>query len=307
MNAIADVTPDVSVVIVSFNTVGLLTDCLDSLFRQSAGLRLEVIVVDNASHDGSAAMVRSQFPGVRLLCNEMNPGFARANNQALPLCQGRFLLLLNPDTVVLEGALQRLLTFMQEHPAVGMCGPRRVYPDMSDQRSSYPYPSFKGVLALYTGLYGRFPGLGRLLAPEWVEAQPGQTREVDWCSAACLMVSRACYEAVGGLDDGAFMYYEDTDWCRRARQSGWQVVYFADACVVHYLGGSQRADSGQYQRRLRELRGALYYLRKWHGPSYAALYRGGVRLCGAYRYARRRGRTDDPQELVYYRALALGR
>lgn len=304
--AYASSLPDLSVVIVNYNTAALLEACLRSLYAESAHIQLEVFVVDNASTDASCTMVREKFPDVQLIANCENVGFARANNQALQQAHGRYLLLLNSDTVILDSALEHMLMYMRAHPGVGMCGPHLFYPDMTHQESAYPFPSLRGVLAIYTGLYERLPTLGQWVAPEWISPATHKTRIADWCSGACLMISRACFEAIGGLDESFFMYYEDTDWCRHAAQCGWQIAYYAEAHVIHYLGGSQDALRGQYKRRIRELVGAMHYLRKWHGRLYAAAYRNLVRLCGLYRYWRRQHSADTPQELEFYLTLAFG-
>lgn len=299
--------PDVSVIIVSFNTSAMLEACLRSLMTEPGDLTQEIFVVDNASTDGSCAMVREQFPDVALIANSENVGFACANNQGLARASGRYLVLLNSDTVILDQALVRLAAHMDAHAEIGMCAPMLVYPDLSPQQSAYPFPSLRGALALYTGIYGRFPVVARWLAPEWISAPIVQTHTVDWCSAACLMVSRRCFNEIGPLDDSFFMYSEDTDWCRHAADHGWQIVLLSEARVVHYLGGSQGSAAGQYDRRMRELAGTLLYLRKWHGPGYAIAYRELVRLCGLYRYWRRRHTAESPQELAYYLRLAFGR
>lgn len=275
---------DVSVVVVSYNTRELLAACLRSVVEQTPGLLLELIVVDNGSTDGSLDMLRAAFPAVRLIANGENLGFATATNQGIRASSGRLVLLLNPDTVVLDRAIERMAVFMDERPHVGACGCRLIFPDGAFQPSAFPFPSVWSALYEYSGAFEHVPALARRLVRGWIDPRPEQTRPVMWCSGACLMVSRACIGDVGLLDPGFFMYSEEVDWCRRMQRSAWQVYYLADAVVVHYLGRSQ-AD-GSYGRRLRQLRGELHYLRKWHGAGYAAAYRIVVAVCGLYHYAK---------------------
>jgi GT2 family glycosyltransferase len=272
-----DGQPDVSVVVVSYNTRELLAQCLSSIIAQTPDLGLEVIVVDNASVDGSPELVRHEFEKIRLIANGANVGLARANNQGIRAASGRYVLLLNPDTVILDRAIEQMVHFMDAHPEAGICGPRLVYPDGADQRSTYPFPSLSGAPWQFLGLYSRYPTLGRWLAPEWIDFRPAITREVGWCGGACLMIARARLGSVG-LSDENFFYADDVDLCRRTWQSGWRVYYFAEARVVHFEGASQ--DS--LRRRQRILQGEIRYLRKWRGPAYAATYRTLVRLFCLY-------------------------
>jgi len=299
---------DVSVIVVSYNTRSLLEACLRSLLEQTPSLQLDVIVVDNASRDGSADAVRGAFPHVRLIANLENVGFAAASNQGIRASTGAYLLLLNPDTVVLDRAVERLVDYLEHHPDVGACGPRLCFPDGTYQRSAYPWPSIVGALYEYSALFRRLPAL----APAWAD-HPEVSRPVGYCSGACLLVRRCCLEAVGPLDEGYRMYGEDVDWCTRMWRCGWPVHYVREASVVHHLGA---ATGDAAMRRLKELRGKLHYLAKWHGPAYVAAYRLAVLLCGLYRYGRWRlrpsgdGTAERADHLALYRGLvrlSLGR
>ncbi len=307
-----DGLPDVSVITVSYNSKDLLAQCLHSLFEQTPNLKLEVIVVDNASIDDSCRIVEEEFPTVRLIANKENLGIAKANNQAIEASSGRYILLLNPDTVVLDGAIERMVTFLDGQPRVGACGCKLMYPDGTFQRNTGRYPTLLTGLCQHSGLYERIPFLGRWLVPDLIDPQPDLTRPVDWCSAACLLVSRACVEDVGLMDERYFLYSDDVDWCKRMWQSNWPVFHLAEATVIHYEGASQSHNPRRY---LRLLHGQLQYLRKWRGPVYARVYHMVVWVCNLYRYVKyrcRQLRTADEtgflsERVAFYRAVLTGR
>jgi GT2 family glycosyltransferase len=236
------VTPRVSVIIASWNTRDLLAACLESLRSPlSAGLA-EVIVVDNGSEDGSPAMVRERFPSAMLICPGRNLGFGGANNLGLRAARGRYIVLLNSDTEVPDGALESMCDFMDAHPRVGILGPKLLNPDGSVQLSCRRFPSYR------TALFDRYSLLTRLFprnpySREYLMTDTGHsdTREVDWVSGACLMARREAIEEVGPLDEAFFMYAEDVDWCYRMHQKGWKVVYYPEARVLHHVGRSTRS------------------------------------------------------------------
>jgi N-acetylglucosaminyl-diphospho-decaprenol L-rhamnosyltransferase len=251
---------DLSIVIVSYNTRALLEACLRSLGAAVPGAHCltEVFVVDNASGDGSAAAVRAQFPEVRLIESEFNRGFAGANNLALPLCRGRYVMLLNPDTEVAPSALAALVAFMDLHPGVGAVGPRLLNPDGTPQPSGHAFPTLAGTALR---LLLRHP-----LAPSRQQQRPEQARSDyechDWLTGACLMVRRAVPEEVGLLDEEFFFWWEDVDWCRRIRAAGWEICLLPTAQVTHVGAASGIAYSLD---ALRALEGQCHYFRKHHG------------------------------------------
>jgi len=231
--------PDYTAVIVNYHSEAVLAECLSSLAAFGSSGGFEVIVVDN-----SATLERSgfseRFPWVRFVENARNVGFARASNQGLRLAAGRHLLLLNPDTRVHPGAMQTLIRYLDEHPAVGAVGPRLLNSDGTLQHSCRRFPGF------LTAFFGRYSFLTRLLPGnplsrrflylDWDHEDP---REVDWVTGACLMVRREVVEAVGLLDEGYFLFIEDTDWCRRIRDAGWGIAYVSNAVVTHRIGVSR--------------------------------------------------------------------
>jgi len=209
---------EISVIIVNYNTSDLLCRCLDSIARQT-GASSETIVVDNASSDDSLMMIREKFPWVRLVPNENNQGFARANNQALNLCTGRHVYFLNPDTEVKPGAFSQMVKFMQDHTRIGLAGTRLVYPDGSPQSSvERHYPGQKHLKGAFDSLEG----------------------DIAWVLGASMIVRQEIIQELNGFDEEFFLYAEDIDLCLRVRKGGWAVGFIPDAVVVHWCGQSER-------------------------------------------------------------------
>jgi len=260
--------PRVSAVVVSYNTRDDLMRCLDSLAR-SVGVPHEVIVVDNASADGSAAAVRGRFPAALLLENSTNAGFARACNQGLRAARARFRLLLNSDAEVRAGAVETMAWLLETRPDVGIVGPRTRNADGTVQVSFGPDLTPLGEWrqrALVRGVRARGPdALRRVEALAAVEHEPG------WVSASCLMARAEALLAVGGLDERFFLYEEDVDLCVRVRRAGWRVVFTPAAEVVHHLGRSMERAPALSRREYH--RSHLRYYRKHHGRLGEALLR----------------------------------
>jgi len=276
---------DLSVIIVSWNVRELLQRCLQALVPSSkfqvpcsplnnlerGTWNLELIVVDNASSDGSAAMVRQHFPQVRLIANNSNLGFTHANNQGLAASQGRYVLLLNPDTEVVGDAVATLLAFLEAHPDVGVVGPQLRFPDGSIQPSRRRFPTLATAFVESTVLQPLFAG-SSLLRRYYVADQPDDvTQDVDWLVGACLLVRREAIEQAGPLDEGFFMYSEELDWCRRLKQAGWRIVYLPAAQVIHYEGKS--SEQNLAARDIRFHSSKVRYFRKHHGAWSAELLR----------------------------------
>jgi len=234
---------ELSVIIVSYNTRELLRECLKSVEAAVRGLDAEVFVVDNASRDGSAGMVRREFPGVILHALDDNVGFAAANNVALERFRGRYAMMLNPDTLVRPGAFEAMMRFMDAHPRCGCLGPRLVGPDGRHQPSARGDHTVLDHLFALTGLTVRFPR-SRLFGRFHLSFHDGSTeRQVDWVCGAAMMIRRETIDQVGLLDGGYFLYYEEADFCRRARAKGWQVWYSPAAEIVHLIGQSAPAQA----------------------------------------------------------------
>lgn len=231
----------ISVIIVNYNVRLFLEHALVSLQKAMEGLEGEIIVVDNASDDGSADVVRTKFPHARLILNKTNVGFAAANNIALKHARGKYLLLINPDTVVQEDTLTTMVKFFEDHPGVGLAGCKILNPDGTLQlacRRSFPTPwiAFTKIIGLsalfpHSRLFGRY---------NLTYLNPNEICEVDAVSGSFMFLRREVYEQVGGLDEQFFMYGEDLDWCYRVQLAGWKVYYVPTTQIIHYKGESAK-------------------------------------------------------------------
>lgn len=262
--------PDLSIIIVNWNVRDLLRRCLHSILANVPGGQLEIIVVDNGSTDGSAEMVRTEFPLVRLIANPDNRGFPAANNQGLEVARGRYVLLLNPDTEVVGDALATMAAFADAHPDVGILGPQLLNPDGSVQSSRRRFPTLLTALFESTWLQPYAPR--RLLEHYYVlDCPDDEVQDVDWVTGAALMARREAVKQVGPLDEGFFMYSEELDWCRRFREAGWRVVYLPTARIVHYVGKS--SEQVLPARHIHFQTSKVRYFRKYHGPLAAGVLR----------------------------------
>jgi N-acetylglucosaminyl-diphospho-decaprenol L-rhamnosyltransferase len=277
--------PALAIVIVSYNTRDLLRDCLRSIGPSGAACALDIWVVDNASRDGSAAMVRAEFPHIHVIDSPRNGGFAYANNLALRQVMGAegwrlaenaltpithpptpdYVLLLNPDTIVPPGALDALVSFLEAHPAVGACGPKLLLGNGSLDiacRRSFPTPE----IAFYrlTGLARLFPHSPRFGRYNMSYLDPDLQTEVDAVVGACMLVRCAVVREVGLLDEAYFMYGEDLDWAYRIKQYGWKIMYVPSVTVHHYKRASSR------QRPFPSIRAFYAAMRVFHRKHYAA-------------------------------------
>jgi GT2 family glycosyltransferase len=237
---------DLSIIIVNWNGKPVLEDCLRSIYLTRPTIKFEVIVVDNASRDDSVAMVMSEFSEVRLVCNSRNLGFAAGNNRGFEVACGRYLLLLNNDTIVLPSALDDSVRFMDRHADIGALGCRIEFPDRRFQTSAYrfndPWVLFLGRL-LPLGLIAD----QRLNPGRYWARQFSQPTNVDTVAGCFMMVRRDVLDNVGTLDEDFFMYGEDEEWCSRIKAGGWRIVYFPMATIIHI----HRFSSGQGRRALK--------------------------------------------------------
>ncbi len=232
---------DISVIIVNYNVREFLNNALISLFKSLEGYSSEVFVVDNASDDGSVELVQKNFPQVKLIANATNVGFAKANNQALALSTGRYLLLLNPDTLIQEDTFDKLIEFFESHPDAGMAGCKILNPDGTLQlpcRRSFPTPWTAFTKTF--GLSSLFPKSKLFARYNLTYLDPDATYEVDAVSGSFMMITREVYDRIGGLDETFFMYGEDLDWCFRVQQSSLKVYYVPTTSIIHYKGESTK-------------------------------------------------------------------
>ncbi len=263
---------DLSVIVVNWNVMDLLRDCLKSVYAQSQGLSMEVFVVDNNSSDGSAHMVKEEFPSVRLIENDRNLGFATANNQAIRQSAGRHILLLNPDTLVLDDALAEMVGFMESHSDAGVAGATVLNPDGTVQLAcGRHFPTVFSELCVLTTLSWRFPRnrvLGRHLMSNWSHRD---TRQVEVVSGACMMVRRQAIDEVGMMDERMFLYAEEPDWCYRMIARGWKVYLDAGAAIIHYA--SRSTDKSSANVRLEGFKSMHLFFVKHYGQVSGLAYR----------------------------------
>lgn len=231
---------DVSVIIVNWNTRELLKDCLSSVYEQAGDVELEVIVVDNASTDSSVEMIKNDFEGVNLIENAENRGFAAANNQGIAVSKGRYVLLLNSDTVVLDNAIAKTVSFADALPRAAVTGCRVLNPDGTLQPTCFMFPSVLNMLLSSTYVYKLYPSsrfFGRERMTWW---DRNDVRQVDVVTGCFMLVRREAIDEVGVMDERFFMYAEETDWCYRFKKAGWDVVFTPAAQIIH-LGGQSAA------------------------------------------------------------------
>jgi hypothetical protein len=254
---------NLSIAIVSYHTRDLLARCLASIQDAPPAGSYEIIVLDNASGDGTVEMLRAQDPDVRVIASDTNLGFAAGVNRALAQAQGETLVILNPDTEVRAGALDALAGFLRDHPEAGAVGPRLVGPAGELELSCHAFPSLGRALSGQLGLARLFPRSRLFGAYNMTWWDHAQARRVDWISGACLVVTRRAWDAVGPLDEGYFMYFEDVDWCRRLVPAGLQCWVLPAAEIMHHEAASWRQTGPP--RVLASQRAAFRYFRKHHG------------------------------------------
>lgn len=272
-----------SIAIVSWNTRDLLRACLRSVFENLDGLSAEVIVVDNASSDQSAEMVRDEFPQVKLIEAGANLGFSRGNNLAYQHSTGDYFLLLNSDTVVLPNALTGLVQFMDAYPKAGAAASKLLNGDGTLQRSCSPYPrpltEFFDAVYL-SKLFPKSKLFGSYAMTYW---DFDEMREVEFAGGSCLLLRREALGKVGLLDEGFFMYTEETDLCYRLNKAGWKVCFVPDAQIIHYGGQSSKLDVGRTSVDL--CKSKYRFMKKHYGLGPAMTYRGIIALSSVIRIA----------------------
>lgn len=292
---------DISAVIVSWNTVDLLQQCLESLRdHPAAGRRHEVIVVDNASSDGSAELVRDQWPDVQLIINPVNEGYQKANNRGMAAARGRYLLLINADAMLTPGCLDTLVARLEADEGNGIVGPRLVYGDGSWQRwTAGSDPSLFGAVAFF--LFGERFSKRLARRSLWLASDVDEPFACDWVSSACLLMRQAVLADTGLMDERFFAYMDDVDLCHKARQAGWSVWYEPTAQAVHLMGQSSRRQTGAASPNA--LRSFNRYFALRHGPRQALVLRSVEAIGFALRslahralLARRRGVEHHRQQ-----------
>jgi GT2 family glycosyltransferase len=256
---------DVSIIIVNWNTKELLGNCLNSIYEQAGDVDYEVIVVDNASSDGSVEMLKKEFPDVCIIENTENRGFAVANNQAIKIAKGRYILLLNSDTIICDSAIEKTVRYADRHPEAAAVGCQvRESPDKI-QMTCFRYPSLLTVFLRASGLaalfkYNRFFGQEETLS--WGR---DTEREVDIVSGMFMLVRHEAIRQVGLMDETYFLYFEDTDWCYRFFKAGWKMLFWPGARVVHIGAGSKSTDQDGLRMFVQFQKSLLIFFKKHYG------------------------------------------
>lgn len=269
---------DLSIVILNYNTKQLTLDAIQSVYDSELAYSSEIILVDNASSDGLIEEIPRIYPKVQVIANKENVGFSRANNQGIRISKGRYVLLLNSDTILEKDALQKMIAFMDKHPKVGAGGGKLVLPDGSlDKacRRGFPTPSASFYYAF--GFSKMFPDKPRFNQYQLGYLSPDETYPVDCLVGAFMMVRREAIDQVGLLDEEFFMYGEDIDWCYRIKQAGWEIYYYPEAKITHYKGASSRRKPWKI---VYEFHRAMYlfhrkhYQKKYSAPMNMLVYSG---------------------------------
>lgn len=245
----------VSVIIVTWNSEEYIEQCFTALVGVKNFDSLQIILVDNGSKDKTVKIVEEKFPYVRVVRNSYNAGLSQAINKGVRLASGKYILLFNPDVIVMETTIHKLCQFMDSREYVGACGPRFLWPDGKIQRSCRELPTFKN-------LFLEFSGIGRIMkCPSWKmwHFSHKETREIEQLMGSCLMVSKRVFDEIGGMNERYPIFMNDVDLCYRIKRAGYKLYFLPDANVIHYLGGSTR----KVRRKmiLEEHRSVYRYLR----------------------------------------------
>jgi GT2 family glycosyltransferase len=263
---------DLSIIIINWNTKALLKDCLCSVFCETKDISFEVIVVDNGSTDGSAMSIRQNFPNVRLIENQKNLGYSAANNQGIKLSKGRYICLLNSDTVILENAISKLTNFLDEKPEIGAATCLLLNPDGSPQfGSALGETNLLYMLSVETGLYRIFPKNRIWGRPFLSYLDHEKPHELEVCPSAVIVIRREVIEKVGLLDENIFFGVIDWDYSYRIRKYGWKLYFYPFSRVIHYGGKSKKPI--RYELLKKDYKSQFYYFHKHYGQFHMFLFR----------------------------------
>lgn len=265
-----------SIIIVNWNTAELLRQCLKSIYIHRASGITEVIVVDNNSEDRSVNMLRGEFPQVKLIINQENEGFAKANNKAIRISKGSYVLLLNSDVEIIDDSINKMLEFIEANEKVGVVGCKLIDKSGKLQKSAAWFPSLATAIvgaSLLPTFLARLFKVGRIPGQLYLsDEQHERTNLVDWVCGACLMIKRETINNAGLMDEALFMYGEEIEWCYRIKKMGWKVAYLPSAKVIHFRCGSSKSQSEieiAYQRRVYAHR---YIYAKYHSIYLARIH-----------------------------------
>jgi GT2 family glycosyltransferase len=253
---------DISFIIVNWNTKDILSQCLKSLYENGSSYHSEIIVVDNASTDGSVDLVREKFPEVIVIQNDANFGFAKANNIGFRRSLGRYICFINSDIMVLENCINSLVEFIDRNPIIGILSPRLLRPDLSLNSNCRKFPTLWNNLTAVIGLHKIFPKSSFFSTVEMSYFNHDDIREVEVVAGSFWLVRRKAMEQVGLLDEDYFFYAEDMDWCKRFWSLGWKVIFYPEAKAIHYHGGSSSKMPVKFY--IQQHRAGLHYWEKYN-------------------------------------------
>ena len=269
--------PDVSIVVVSWNSKKYLRDCLRSI-QNNVSLRVEVIVVDNASTDGSAEMVQLDFPETVLIANNINRGFAAANNQGIEKSRGTYLLILNPDTEVHRRTIEESVAYMDSNKDIGIMGCKVMEDEEKIQKTCFSYPGPLNIFLAESGLHRAFPQSHFFGRPEISWWDRNSEQDVDVVSGMYMLVRRDLLQAIGMMDEEYFVYAEEADWCFRAQKAGWRCVFAPVGTIVHRDGGGKSTVQIKSRMYIQLQKSTLMFNRKNFGL-WAYLIVRGIYVC----------------------------
>ena len=254
--------PDLSISIVNTNNCSLLRDCLASIYRTTQRATFEIIVIDNVSTDGSAEMVRSEFPSVKLIVNDARGGYGFSHNKGIAAAWGEFVLIFNEDMVVLPGALDKMVEKLKSDPAIGVLGCRLLNPDLSLQHSCHRFQNIK--TEIFENLFpGSFFLRASRLRTEMFDWNHDSQREVDVVMGCCMLIPRCVLDGVGAFDTRFFVYSEEFDLCKRIKDAGYKVVFTPEAEIIHF--GGQTSKTMSIKMHLVYIDSKLKYFKKYFG------------------------------------------
>ncbi len=261
----------ISISIVSYNSLDFLRECLDSILKNPPKSKYEIIVTDNASTDGTAQFLKTNYPQVTLISNTRNIGFAAANNKAIEGSRSKYVLLINSDCIVYEKSLDNLIDFMERNPGAGIAGPKITNSDGTVQLSCRRFPSLLNATA-HTILGDIFPGNPFSKKYKLADIHRDNSLKVDWVSGSCMIIRKRALEDTGFLDERYFMYVEDVDICYRMWQKDWVVYYCPQAEVMHHIAGSAGSGRlGRIRSSFRMQKSVFYFFRKNYGKSWKVI------------------------------------
>ena len=263
---------DCSIIIVSWNVVDLLRECLQSIIHNPhhENINIEILVVDSASQDNTLIMLADEFPTVQVYPQSSNIGFVRANNIGLQHATGKYLMLLNPDTQIIDDAIPQMMTYLSSHAEIGIVGPHTLNTDGSHQSTRRHFPT--RLLAFFESTWLQPFAPPRMLERYYVQdVDDTAIAAVDWVQGSALMARREVYDQIGGLDEKYRMYWEELDWCKRAKDQGWEVSYLGPATIIHH--GGKSSEQVPTQTHIHFQTSKIRYFHKFHGAAFAFILR----------------------------------